>query len=197
MNAFENVNSFALFLVWFIPGFISITVYDLLIAGEKREFTKSIFQVIAFSTLNFVVLSWLILINYKCVTYENHLFCFVLSVALVFLIFPAIWSILWVWLIRQKWMAKKIVHPVKRPWDWFFGKKESVWVIVTLKDGRKIGGIYGGSSYVSSYPLPEQIYLEVIWKLDEYGSFLSPVEQTKGVIILGGDISTIEFFKGR
>lgn len=195
MNIFDNINNFVLFLILFIPGFISITVYDLLIAGEKREFTKSMFQVIAFSALNFASLSWLVSLNYQYKTYENHIVLFSVSAMMIFVFFPAFWTFCWVWLIKQDWIARKIVHPIKRPWDWFFDKNESMWAIITLKDGRKIGGIYGASSYVSSYPLQEQIYLETIWKLDENGAFVAPVERSKGVIILGEDISTVEFFE--
>ena len=37
-NLFKNQETFALFLIFFVPGFISIMVYDLRIPGERRDF---------------------------------------------------------------------------------------------------------------------------------------------------------------
>ena len=107
---------------------------------------------------------------------------------------PALWPILYIKLIKSKWLAGRIIDPVKRPWDWFFIQKQPVWMIVTLADGRKIGGIFFDKSYVSSYLLPEQIYLEEAWELDENNRFKQAAKGTKGVIIIGKDISTLEFF---
>jgi hypothetical protein len=52
-NLFENQWTLALFLIFFVPGFISLKVYDLLIPSEARDFTKSVFDAIAYSTLSF------------------------------------------------------------------------------------------------------------------------------------------------
>ena len=38
---FDNQAAFALFLVFFVPGFISLKVYDLFIPSERRDFSKS------------------------------------------------------------------------------------------------------------------------------------------------------------
>ena len=50
---FENQGTLGLFLIFFIPGFITLKVYDLLIPGEPRDFSKSLFDAIAYSSLNF------------------------------------------------------------------------------------------------------------------------------------------------
>ena len=57
---FENQETLALFLIFFIPGFISLKVYDLPIPGERRDFTKSLFDTMACTALNFAALLWLI-----------------------------------------------------------------------------------------------------------------------------------------
>jgi hypothetical protein len=75
-----------------------------------------------------------------------------------------------------------------------FSRRESYYVIVTLKNGKRIGGKYGLNSYSSTYPNPEGIYLEEVWKLnDEYG-FDEIVDQTEGILITENEISTIEFY---
>jgi hypothetical protein len=87
------------------------------------------------------------------------------------------------------------VSPIQKPWDYVFRKKKVFWIVIHLKDGRKIGGRYDRNSFSSSYPSKEQIYLEEVWKLDENGRFGEPITRSKGIIVLGEEILAIEFFK--
>jgi hypothetical protein len=48
-----NVDKITLVVVFFLPGFISMKVYDLMAPGERRDFSKSLFEAISYSTLNF------------------------------------------------------------------------------------------------------------------------------------------------
>ena len=41
---FENERNLALFLVYFIPGFISLKIYDLLVPSACRDFSNSLFD---------------------------------------------------------------------------------------------------------------------------------------------------------
>ena len=91
-------------------------------------------------------------------------------------------------------VKRHLVSPWSTPWDYFFSKRQGRWVIVHPKDGRRIGGAYGGKSYVSSSPAEEQIYLEEVWTLGENGEFLGPVESTAGIIIFHDQILAVEFF---
>ena len=59
-----EIDKALLFVVLFIPGFISIKVYELLIASEKRDFSTSIAEAIAYSAINFAILWWPISINF-------------------------------------------------------------------------------------------------------------------------------------
>lgn len=76
-----------------------------------------------------------------------------------------------------------------------FQNVKSYYVIVTLKNGRKIGGKYGLNSVSSSYPSPKEIYLEEVWKLKDNNTFdIKRVKQTEGILISESEISTIEFY---
>ena len=55
---FEKQETLLLFLLFFVPGFVSIKVYDLLVPGERRDFSKSFYEAIAYSALNVGVLFW-------------------------------------------------------------------------------------------------------------------------------------------
>jgi hypothetical protein len=108
---------------------------------------------------------------------------------------PSFWPIIFLKLTTWGPLAKYIVHPIQKPWDYIFNKREHSWVIVHLKDGRRIGGKYDTNSFSSSYPSEEQIYLEEVWKLDEKNKFIEPIDRSKGIIVLSKEIIAVEFFK--
>jgi Family of unknown function (DUF6338) len=45
-----------LFLLFFVPGFISIKIYDLLVPSERRDFQSTLAEAIGYSAVNFAVL---------------------------------------------------------------------------------------------------------------------------------------------
>jgi hypothetical protein len=81
------------------------------------------------------------------------------------------------------------------PWDDVFNQRKSYWVIIHLKDGRKIGGKYGKLSRASAFPNNRQIYLEKLWELGENNEFSKKIERSKGALFFEDDISIIEFFE--
>src|SRR3989339_615214 len=89
-----EINKLILFLIFIIPGFISIKVYDLIIAGERRDFSKSIFETIGFSALNFAALSWLIILIHSGNFYNAHKYLYISLLFLILFIFPVCWPIL-------------------------------------------------------------------------------------------------------
>lgn len=194
MDGIWQIDKLFLFLIFILPGFISLVVYDYMIPSIKRDFSKSIIEIICFSTLNFIALSILIYLNIKFKYYDTSIILFYFSLLIIFIIMPAIWPMLFVKLSNTKLFKKYFIHPIAKPWDYYFGKKDAAWVIVHLKNGKMIGGKYSSDSFASSYPDNEQIYLEEVWKLNSNGAFTTKVERTKGIIIIGDDISSIEFF---
>lgn len=156
-NLFKDQNTFALFLIFFIPGFVSIMVYDLLIPGERRDFSKSLFEAIAYSSLNFVALIWLIDIvrSGGLSAARWYLGMFVLLIGM-----PAVWPLLLLQIRKLPAVSQRIASPNARVWDDIFAKRDPYWVIVYLKDNRRVGGLYGGRSFTSHSPAPPEIYLE-------------------------------------
>jgi len=190
-----QIDKFVLFLIIFIPGFISIKIYDLIVPREHRDFSKSLFEVIGYSSLNFAALSWLIILMHTQNFYSQNKFLYFLLLFLIMFLAPILWPLLF--LIISSWtpIAKYIINPIQKPWDYVFGKKETYWIIVHLKDGRKIGGKFEKGSFASSYPAEEQIYLEEVWELDIKGNFIKPIDRSNGILIVGDEILAVEFFK--
>lgn len=183
-----------LFLLFFIPGFISIKIYDLLIATERRDFSKSLFEVVGYSALNYAAFSWVIYLIHIGKFYDTHRLWYLLSLFIILFIAPILWPFIFIKLSNYKPFANYILLPNLKAWDYIFGRRESFWVIVHLKNDKMVGGKYDTNSYASSYPAEEQIYLEEVWKLDKNGKFLGPIERSKGMLILKDEIVSIEFF---
>ena len=189
------IDKLRLFFFFFVPGFISVKIYDLMVPGERRDFSKDLLEVVAYSAINFAALSWLIFFINSNNFYANHKGWYYLFTFLVMFIIPLMWPFLFIKIASWPRIAKYILHPIPKPWDYVFGKRKSFWTIVHLKNGKRIGGIYSTKSFASSYPVKEQIYLEQVWKLDEKGAFVKAIDRSDGIVIIGDEIVAIEFFK--
>jgi hypothetical protein len=189
---FKSQETFAWFLIFFVPGFISMMIYDLCIPAERRDFSKSLFEAIAYSSLNFAALLWLIDVvrsdSLKAVLWYISMFLLLIGM-------PAAWPLLLLQIRRLPMVARRFPSPNARVWDDIFAKRKPYWVIVYLKDDRRIGGLYGGNSFTSHSPAPPEIYLEQAWHVDDKGFTGAMVKETSGVLILGSDIQAIEFFQ--
>ena len=84
------------------------------------------------------------------------------------------------------------VHSVPTAWDWKFGRGESQWVFVTLKDGTRFGGFHSSESFVSSDPNERDIYIQWLYDIDDENKWHSRGD--KSVLITSGQVKTIEFW---
>lgn len=184
-----------IFLIMLVPGFISLKVWDLLVPSERRDFSKSLVDAIAYSAINFALLFWLVDYLSKPNLAQLSPKGFFAGNLFLFFIFPVFWPIALLWVMKWPLLARHIVNPVQKPWDYVFAKRESAWVIVHLKNGGVVGGKFASQSFASSYPAKEQIYIEELWQLDDQRNFTKRIERTKGSIVLGDDILAVEFFE--
>ncbi len=187
---FEQSSTLILFLGFFVPGFLMIRVYDLLVPTERRDFSKSVFEAVAYSAVNYVALSPLL---YWMEAAARPPFLRGLAALVVFILAPIGWPILLFAVRKTRWFVKRFSHPILRPWDYYFSKCEPCWVVVHLKD-RKIGGYFGADSFASSDPAEPQLYLEQGWALDDECRFSHKIQQSRGVILFAKDIVAVEFF---
>ena len=191
------IDKLRLFLFFFIPGFISMKVYSLIVPGARHDFSKDLLEAVAYSSINFAALSWLIFAISSDKFYLDNQYLYYLLSFFILFIFPIMWPFIFIRVSTWRPIAKYIMHPIPKPWDYVFGKKESYWTIIHLKNEKKIGGIYDTKSFSSSYPEKEQIYLEQVWELDGKGAFVRPIERSEGIIVLGDEIMAIEFFANK
>jgi hypothetical protein len=187
VNITPDIKSIALFFILFVPGFISMKVYDMLVPREERDYAKTIYAIIAYSVFNLALIYPLLGIIQKHI-WAWYLCIFALPVLTAYLFFKVITS---GWLNR---LTKEVQEPILTPWDWVFRKKKPYWVIVRLKDGSRIGGVYSEGSYASKYPAKEQIYLEKVYTLDDNDDFVEMIPGSAGMIIFGEEILAVELY---
>lgn len=194
MNIWE-MDKLVIFLLFIIPGFISLKTYELLIPSEQKESSKQVIDAIAYSCINYAILSipmfYVESVDYKG---EKPTWYYIFYLGTIF-IAPIIWALSWRWL-RSKEIFKKIApHPTAKPWDYVFSQRESYWIKIILINGTIVGGEYSNKSFTSSYPAKEEIYLEKSWIMKDNGGFDRVKNDTKGIMIMGNQISYIEFKK--
>lgn len=111
---FDNAQTLTLFLIFFVPGFVSLKVYDSLVPSERRDFSKAIFDAVAYSALNYAFL-------YPLVAWMRsgrmNLPTYAVAVALVIVVFPCVWPFLWIRALSTRPFSRHFIHPVQRPWD--------------------------------------------------------------------------------
>jgi hypothetical protein len=187
-----TIDKLELFIGFVVPGFIALKAYDLISPSEQKDSTKQIVDAVTYSCINYAIMLFPIYLVESYSLKTSHSLLYVSFYTYTILINP----ILLVWgfykLRQQEWFMKIAPHPTLKPWDFVFSKRKTYWIVVTLKNGQKIGGLYAGDSFVSSYPAPEQIYLEEEWVLNEDGGFDRKATRTAGIIILGSEICCIE-----
>ncbi len=190
-----DIDKLLLFIAFVIPGFISIKTYELLFPAQAANSAEKIIDALAFSCINYALLLWPILFVEETALRVKCPNIYVLFYVCTLFVAPVLWVIIWKWIRERDFFQKMAPHPTEKPWDFVFGQKKTYWIVVTLKDGRKIAGMYGLNSFASSAPADEQLYLEQEWVLNDEGGFERPAQQTAGIIILASEITTVELIK--
>ena len=104
----------------------------------------------------------------------------------------------WACLLRKlrttQFFQSALPHPIGKPWDYVFSQRKPFWIIVYLKDGKRIGGRYDSQSFASSAPSAEQLYLQETWEINSAGGLERQRVDSAGILILASDIVCVEFF---
>lgn len=190
-----EADKLVLFIAFVIPGFISIKAYQLFFPGNERLTSEQLIDAIAYSSINYALLIFPIIILESGKLKDVHPSLYYLFYIFVLFLAPILWVFIWKFLRTRELFLKNAPHPTIRTWDFLFSQRKKYWMQVFLKDGTSIAGLFSTKSNASSSPAPEQIYLEETWILDENGAFDRKVNNTAGTLILASEISHIELRK--
>ena len=87
-------------------------------------------------------------------------------------------------------------HHIPAAWDFTFSTMvEGTYILVTLKDGSRVGGLMGPSSFASSSKDERDLLIEDVWVMHGDDSWTRAIPP-RSALLCGNDIHYIEIFKG-
>lgn len=99
-------------------------------------------------------------------------------------------------ILENKWIKSKIIKTLSpTAWDFYFNSSTHSLVKVHFKDGSPpIVGWFGESSFVSSYPHSQDIYIQAIYKVTD-NKLDSLKKNTMGILVRFEEVLYLEFIK--
>ena len=118
----------------------------------------------------------------------------------LYFLFIAILVALLIAKIMQEQVIRKILswfhvytkHSIPTSWNYVFSKPDTQFITVTLTNGEQISGIFSTESFASESPNDKDIFIEQMYNIN--GNKWELIEGNKGILILGENIRTIEFY---
>jgi hypothetical protein len=110
---------------------------------------------------------------------------------------PPLIGLAWVNMRRshrlRRFMARLTdIDPSPTSWDFVFSQGRPFLVKAKLRDGERVGGLFGLASNASFYPEAQDLYLEEAWELDHRGGLLGPIDGSEGLLIPHGSVEVLE-----
>src|ERR1043165_8488853 len=164
MDIAPDIDRFILFVLLVFPGMVAMRTYRLLMPARQVEWKDSIVEALFFSVLNFAIFFPLIPLIGEDGFPENHRYLFSTIVSMLIIPCPVIITVAYVKVVRSSLMhGFQVPHPTS--WDYFFDRREPCFVLIHLKSGEYIGGLYSSGSFASSFPNHGDVYLETTYKV--------------------------------
>jgi hypothetical protein len=192
-----NVATLVAFLVFIVPGFASLRTYEALRGGERQPAKDAIIDIVILGFFSDIVAVPILL---ACTLIANAplRIATICSMAVLTLGgLPVLIGVSWYQLHKRLARAGAVAHPTLKPWDDIFTRivrdKLQIGVILSLHDGRKLGGRYVDPGFASEYPADEQILIGESWEIDQdTGKFKQKADGTFGLLIDKRDVLTVE-----
>lgn len=186
---------FLTILFFLVPGFISMRVYGMLRPSEPGQLKENIFEAVTFSVINYVLMEWTVPLARQYAAAPDGTIYRIGLLAAAFVIVPALLPIALNFVLVKLERRGHILRRAKTAWDEFFLRRQACWIIVHLKDGRRMGGFFSDKSFASLYPNSGHLYVQELWKLGPNGEFEAKIENSQGIILRPDDYQMIEVFK--
>ncbi len=85
-------------------------------------------------------------------------------------------------------------HGTRSGWDAMFSRKGSAMIRIRLKDGRVVGGWYGGSSLAAYSDHGGDVFVSERWEFDDDNWFQQPATDSLGIWVAGDQIAIVEMY---
>lgn len=193
-----NSMDVVIYTAWFVlPGYIVSRIINTLCPGRKVSDAVNLLKSIGYSILNIAIWGWLYKICMEC---NSKAWWYYLVLTIV-VVATSLFTGFVIGLLRYcgflRWLILKlfkiqIEKPIPTAWDNIFSsRKNGCWVIVSLGNGKHIGGRFSTNSHASSDQDYRDLFLEETYEIDENG--WKRIDNTEGVWISPNEIKKIEF----
>jgi hypothetical protein len=194
MKAVFDLDFLRIFLVFVLPGLVSIRVYRLIMPAEGINWSTALIEGIFYSSINYALLSPLVWFMHSGNFPSDHPISYGFFGIIVLFIGPIIWPLIVSLTVRKTDLVRSLQIPYPSAWDYYFDDRKPAFVLVHLKTGKLVGGYFGKGSYATSFPNQGEIYLEAVYETSDDGTFGEPIEDTDGLIIAKDEYHYIELF---
>jgi hypothetical protein len=186
-----------------IPGLLFLWTFERLAGRTRLRGTERLLRAVAWSTAIYALCSpWVVHVIRRASAGRSltaaelvggaSVLVFVLPVVTGFVMAQFRWSEPRNALLRRF----TVVDPAPTSWDYAFTAGGPYFLRAKLRDGERVGGFYGDGSFASSYPEPQDLYLEEAWRLTRDGAFLARLEGSRGLLLKRDDVEVLELFDG-
>jgi hypothetical protein len=115
-------------------------------------------------------------------------------VLLLLLVIPALLGVLdYLRAARSLSLRRLGSDPVPRAWDFAFKGTRSCFVRILTTDGLWLGGWLGQRSFVSNFPEPREVFIEVAHEMEPDGRIGKRQTGSAGMYVRCDDIRAVEF----
>jgi hypothetical protein len=127
---------------------------------------------------------------------ERHVRTLGWLVLLLLLAIPALLGILDYLRVTRTIDLRKVAYDATpRAWDFAFKDLKPCFIRVLTTDGIWLGGWFGEASFVSGFPEPREMFIEVAYEIDSEGRIGGPQERSAGLYLRCDDVRAVEIVR--
>jgi len=197
----ETLDAVIYSIMFLLPGYVFSSTYHMFVPSAREDSATFFLRYLLFSFLNFCLWFWLIhLVVDSGIISDSPFVAILVSIEIV-IISPTLLAIGAAWLSQRgvlmsllERLGLRPMHAIPASWDYLFGGLRQVtWMLVTLKDGEKIAGMFGPHSFASSDPEERDLFLEDVYTIDDDGVWHRSSPDA-AILISGSEIKCIELW---
>ena len=188
-------------LAFLVPGFILQLTLSTFVPQKEEQTDLSLLRFLALSCVNYALWAWLVFLIVRTDFYLVHPYWTAAAWSVIILVSPALLGLLLAHFSQKETLRRLLqrigfapIHEIPTAWDYKFSRTESaLWVLVTLKDGARVAGLFGSRSLASSKSGERDLYIQKVYKIPSTGTW-QPVSRSEGILLMGDQIKHIEFW---
>jgi len=96
----------------------------------------------------------------------------------------------------KKFSLKDIAYePIPRAWDFAFKDIEPCFIRILTTDGTWLGGWFGTRSFISGFPEPREMFIEIAHQMEEDGAIGIALPWSAGIYVRCDDVRSVELLR--